>query len=209
MIAISPFEMEVVLDVVKRHVPECDVLAFGSRYKWSNNDSSDLDLALVSHGKIEFSVIENIKYDFMESDLTFRVDVLDYYAISENFRKIIDRGNEIIHKGRVRPHWQTVRAGDLFVDIPSPEEHREIGHILSCIDEKIVCNLRINALLEQLAQAIYKLQSSDVKSMSGVIPDSYILRYSENAVRLIQEKIHNLCRQNKKLAAIQNTFCVI
>jgi hypothetical protein len=36
----------------------------------------------------------------MESDLSFRVDVVDYYGISDNFRRIIDAGNEKIFSGR-------------------------------------------------------------------------------------------------------------
>ena len=102
MIAVSPWEMEIILGIVKRHVPECDVLAFGSRYKWSNGDSADLDLAVVGDGKIGFSAIVSMKYDFMESDLPFRVDVLDYNAVSESFRKTIDSGHEVIYNGKAK-----------------------------------------------------------------------------------------------------------
>ena len=97
MIAVSPAEMEIILDIIKKHVPNRDVLAFGSRYKWTHSDTSDLDLAITGGGKTGFDVICEIKEDFMESDLPFMVDVVDYHAISSAFRKIIDAGNEKIY----------------------------------------------------------------------------------------------------------------
>ena len=98
MIAVSPFEMEIILDIAKKHVPDCDVLAFGSRHKWTNKETSDLDLAVWGKGKIGFEIIGTMKEDFMESDLPFRVDVLDYHAISPEFRAVIDAGYEVIYR---------------------------------------------------------------------------------------------------------------
>ena len=43
--------------------------------------------------------ISRIKNDFMESDIRYKVDILDYHALSENFRKIIDARHEIIYEG--------------------------------------------------------------------------------------------------------------
>jgi predicted nucleotidyltransferase len=83
LIAVSPLEFKIILNIIKKHVPGCDVLAFGSRCKGANEKTSDLDLAFVSKDKIDYAVIAQIKEDFMESDLPFRVDVLDYNAISE------------------------------------------------------------------------------------------------------------------------------
>lgn len=100
MIAVSPFELEIILDIAKKHVPDCDVLAFGSRHKWTNEETSDLDLAVRGKGKIGFEIIGNMKEDFMESDLPFRVDVLDYHTISSEFRSVIDAGYEVIYKGK-------------------------------------------------------------------------------------------------------------
>ena len=40
---------------------------------------------------------EKLDLAFAESDLPFRVDVLDYYTASESFRKIIGEGHEKIY----------------------------------------------------------------------------------------------------------------
>jgi type I restriction enzyme S subunit len=61
VIAVSPFELEIILDIIKKHVPDCDVLAFGSRYKWTCEETSDLDLAVVGNGKVGFGVIGGMK----------------------------------------------------------------------------------------------------------------------------------------------------
>jgi len=47
MICVSDFELKIIIDIIKKLAPDCDVLAFGSRYKWTSKDYSDLDLAFV------------------------------------------------------------------------------------------------------------------------------------------------------------------
>ena len=122
MIAVNPYEMEIIQAIIKKHTPNCDVLAFGSRYKWTHEDASDLDLVLVGKEKLDFGIIWGMKEDFMESDIPYKVDVSDYYGVSEAFRAIIDRGNERIYKGRVglKSEWKLVRAAD-FIDF-NPRE---------------------------------------------------------------------------------------
>ena len=97
MIAVTPAEMEIILSIIKKHVPECDVLAFGSRFKGTHDNASDLDLAIVGKEKLGLSLIGTIKEDFMESDIPFKVDVLDYHSISPAFRNIVDKGHERIY----------------------------------------------------------------------------------------------------------------
>ena len=108
MIAVSPAEMEIIHAIIKKHVPDCDVLAFGSRYKGTHDESSDLDLALVGKEKLGLSLIGNIREDFMESDIPFKVSVLDYSTVSPAFRKIIDNGYERIY--HPLPPMETYRS---------------------------------------------------------------------------------------------------
>ena len=97
MIAVSHDEMEMILTIIKKHVPDCEVLAFGSRFKGTHSESSDLDLAIVGKSRLGLSLIGSIREDFMESDIPFKVGVLDYHAVSPTFREIIDRGHERIY----------------------------------------------------------------------------------------------------------------
>lgn len=93
MTAITQHEKDMIIKIIKKHAPNCDILMFGSRLRGTNNQASDLDLALVGKEKLATGVIGHIKEDFMESDIPYKVDVLDYHAVSPEFRKIIDTTN--------------------------------------------------------------------------------------------------------------------
>jgi len=107
MICVSDSEMNIILDVISHHASDCDVLVFGSRYKWNSEDSSDLDLAFVlpNGDTLGLKRIGDLEFAFAESDLPFRVDVLDYQAISPEFRSVIDAGNEVIFRRGISPPY--------------------------------------------------------------------------------------------------------
>lgn len=117
MIAVSDYEMEIIQNIIKKHATDCTVLAFGSRYKWTNKDYSDLDLAFVKPDgeKVGHSRIFDIKEEFEESDLPFKVDVLDYHAVSPEFQAIIDAGNTVIYETpQANLNWKVVRAEEVI-----------------------------------------------------------------------------------------------
>jgi predicted nucleotidyltransferase len=99
MICVSENELDIILDIIKTYAQNYEVWAFGSRYKWTSKDYSDLDLAVVGAKKLPKGVIDNLKQAFEESELPFRVDVLDYNAMSNEFQEIISSGYEIIYSG--------------------------------------------------------------------------------------------------------------
>jgi len=96
MISIQEAHLDMLKNVLRSFIPNCEIRAFGSRVNRTNREYSDLDLAIVSEGKIDNRTLWKIKNALMESRLPFRVDVLDYNAISENFKKIINSEYEII-----------------------------------------------------------------------------------------------------------------
>jgi len=96
VIRISENEYATVRSILKKHIPNCEVRAFGSRYKQTSKEHSDLDLAVVGDQKIPASIIDDLREDFQNSDLPWRVDVLDYRAVSNEFQKVIDAGYEVL-----------------------------------------------------------------------------------------------------------------
>ena len=100
MTAITQPEMNEILDIIKTYASDCDVMVFGSRYKNTNKDYSDLDLAFISpdNKKLEHNKRHLLEDAFSESDLPYRVDVVDYNSISAEFRDIIDKGYEVIYR---------------------------------------------------------------------------------------------------------------
>ncbi len=73
---------------------------FGSRVKGPAKRHSDLDLAVVGQGRLERSRLDRLAEAFSESDLPFRVDVLDWHEISEEFCQVIASRYEIIFPTR-------------------------------------------------------------------------------------------------------------
>ena len=98
MIDVSQEQLGIILHILNKCVPDCEVRAFGSRFKRTAGDYSDLDLAIVGGQKLDWKLIGEITDEFEESDLPFRVDVLDWNAISPEFRKVIQQGYEVIKK---------------------------------------------------------------------------------------------------------------
>jgi type I restriction enzyme S subunit len=100
MIQISNAELAMVLDIIRRLAPECTALVFGSRQNGNAKKHSDLDIALEGAAVLGWRRVAAVKYAFEESDIPFRVDVLDYRAVEPWFREVIDSSNEVIY----RPH---------------------------------------------------------------------------------------------------------
>ncbi len=101
MIDLRPEHLALVQSLLHQHVPGCQVRAFGSRALGKAKPYSDLDLAVVGPAKLDIKVMARLKEAFEESDLPFRVDVLDWHAVPETFRENIAKGFEVIqeHEG--------------------------------------------------------------------------------------------------------------
>ena len=98
MIDLRPDHLHTVERILAEHVPGCEVRAFGSRAAWTAKDYSDLDLAVVGEGPLDWRTLGRLKEAFEESDLPMRVDVLDWHAISESFREVIERDYVLVRK---------------------------------------------------------------------------------------------------------------
>ncbi|MGB9406768.1 MAG: nucleotidyltransferase domain-containing protein [Terracidiphilus sp.] len=85
-----PGELEIVREILRRHVPEREVWAFGSRVKGKARPYSDLDITILGDERLPLSTRANLAEDFSESDLPFKVDIGDWAITSERFRQIIE-----------------------------------------------------------------------------------------------------------------------
>ena len=103
MIDLNPNHLEMVERILAEHVPECEVRAFGSRATWTAKDYSDLDLAVVGEGPIDWGTLGRLKEAFEDSALPMRVDVLDWHSISENFRRHIQHDYVVVQDSANRP----------------------------------------------------------------------------------------------------------
>lgn len=130
MIDLNPKHFETVQHILAKHVPGCEVRAFGSRVKWTAEDYSDLDLVVINSQKSNMRQIRQLTEAFEESNLPIRVDVLDWYTVSEKFKKIITEKYEVIQEAKPvnvneesvvtsknssikKKRWNLVKLGDV------------------------------------------------------------------------------------------------
>ncbi|MDQ6957813.1 MAG: nucleotidyltransferase substrate binding protein [Mariprofundaceae bacterium] len=62
------------------------------------DDPSDIDLAIIADAPIDSGRLSELKEAFSESDLPYRVDVVDYASASPAFRDIIAQEYEVVQK---------------------------------------------------------------------------------------------------------------
>lgn len=96
MIKATPEQLSIISAILAAHVPGVEARAFGSRVGGTPKDYSDLDLALVGPAKLEPAVMATLREAFEESDIPFRVDLLDWHAISKEFQEVIQKKYEVI-----------------------------------------------------------------------------------------------------------------
>lgn len=94
-IAISPRDWEEVKRILSQCIPGLEVWAFGSRAKWTAKPYSDLDLAIISPQPLPIATMAALRESLDDSDLTIKVDIVDWATTKEPFRKII-RDNKVV-----------------------------------------------------------------------------------------------------------------
>lgn len=86
---ISDNEWQQVSTILQRFLPEYEVWAFGSRVNGNAKPYSDLDLAIISEQPIPLPLLAEVAETFSESDLPWKVDLVDWATTSERFRQVI------------------------------------------------------------------------------------------------------------------------
>ncbi len=94
MILLEPAQRSIVEDILRRFFPGRTVLAFGSRVNGRPKPFSDIDLCVMGDEPVSLSSMADAKDAFTESDLPFRVDLIDWATTSPSFRAIVLRGGE-------------------------------------------------------------------------------------------------------------------
>lgn len=91
-------EYKEIHDVFSFYLRGYTVRAFGSRVHGRHlKPYSDLDLVIMSETQVPLKIWARAKDAFSISDLPFRVDLLDWSELPENFRSIIASGSELVH----------------------------------------------------------------------------------------------------------------
>ena len=89
MLDVAPAHLALVRDILATHVPDATVRVFGSRTDGTARPHSDLDLAIDAGRPLDLGTLAHLEEAFQESDLPFRVDVVDWQRVSGPFRERI------------------------------------------------------------------------------------------------------------------------
>ncbi|WP_315548430.1 restriction endonuclease subunit S [Lautropia mirabilis] len=140
LIDIRPDHWEIVQRILQEHVPNLEVWAFGSRAKWNAKAFSDLDLAIITDEPLPIDTSAALNEAFSESDLPWKVDVVDWASVGEKFKRLIERtkvvvqspssssgGNDRQVREEIKENdgWSRVSLGEAF-DI-NPPRHIKRG----------------------------------------------------------------------------------
>ena len=101
LLGINPHDLETVRSILQAYLPEFEVWAFGSRVHGRTiKQFSDLDLAVISQTPLATTILIEVKDAFTESDLPFKVDIIDWAVTNERFRAIVEKDYLVIQEGR-------------------------------------------------------------------------------------------------------------
>ena len=91
-------ELNLVLQILQTYIPEYDVWVFGSRACGNARQYSDLDLVIMTNSPMQLDTKADLTDAFSESDLPFKVDVVDWATTSQGFRKIIQESGFLLKR---------------------------------------------------------------------------------------------------------------
>lgn len=85
-VAIEPRHMRCLLGEIRRYIPHAAVWAFGSRVTGTFLSASDLDLAVHCDKETALTDVPKLNEALIESDLPFKVQLLDYDRLPVNMQ---------------------------------------------------------------------------------------------------------------------------
>lgn len=100
---LRPEWLEMVRHILAAHLPEAEVLAYGSRVTGTGHEGSDLDLVARNplNPLLPVQNLAEVRDAFSESRLPILVDILDWAQIPDSFREEIERVGVVVFSGDV------------------------------------------------------------------------------------------------------------
>ena len=82
--------LQTIIGIITQYAPSCQIVIFGSRAKGNYREGSDIDIAL--KGATDLDAVANIKLDYDNAYLPWKLDVLIYDDINnQDLKDHIDR----------------------------------------------------------------------------------------------------------------------
>jgi type I restriction enzyme S subunit len=95
-VSLHPEELKCIKAIFKNIIPDREVWAFGSRTSAHHKPFSDLDVVVMGENPLPIEKLADLHNALSESDLTFKVDVVVWSELTENFKNIIENHHVVI-----------------------------------------------------------------------------------------------------------------
>ena len=103
--------------LLRKHLPDVEVWAYGSRVNGRSHDDSDLDLVLRSPGlvKIDISQLAEFNEAVQESTVPFLIEARDWARLPERFQREIEGEHVVLVEGKqcASDQWREVTIGEV------------------------------------------------------------------------------------------------
>jgi predicted nucleotidyltransferase len=91
MLDLLPAHQALVCDILRAHLrPPAQVWVFGSRVRGRAQKYSDLDIAIDAGARLTLAEMALLNDAFNDSDLPWKVDLVDWRAIEPAFARLIE-----------------------------------------------------------------------------------------------------------------------
>ncbi len=90
MLDLEQRHLDRLVPILKKHVPDAAVWAFGSRVKGNASKYSDLDLAIEAGHRLNLQTLAMLDQDLSDSDLPIKVDIGDMASMSPAFWALVE-----------------------------------------------------------------------------------------------------------------------
>jgi predicted nucleotidyltransferase len=88
--------LQIIKAILDHHIPEYEVFAFGSRATGKARNTSDLDLCIRGENPLGLGKLSDLKDAFSESNIPYKVDVVEWVKLPESFQKSIQENHILL-----------------------------------------------------------------------------------------------------------------
>ena len=114
-LSLRPGDRERIEALLRHHLPNIEVWAYGSRVNGRSHDASDLDLVLRGDElePIAESLFTDLVDAFEESDIPILIDVHDWARLPESFHQDIEHNYVVLQEGATYGGWRKTTFGEV------------------------------------------------------------------------------------------------
>lgn len=100
-LSLTPDEGQIVQSILQDIIPDKTVWVIGSRMTAKHKPYSDLDLLIIGDEGLPLAAAADLRCAFSESDLPFKVDLVLWSALNNNFKQTFEQNHVVIQSASV------------------------------------------------------------------------------------------------------------